>query len=199
MRHDLARTLVVLALTLVSDLSLAADPTKLDLLGFKLGITAEEVERIAQKSQFTNIRRTAGPSFEQAVALQRRELVRGQDYKGVHLIKAERKDVLIQVFFAPAPDAPRVLKIELELLPSATELRKQLLEKFAEPDKRAVREWLWGDTAEFFYARTRPYLEFQPSPSSISRPSPIGRFILADPALQKYTDEQVKSAARPGM
>ncbi len=195
MRQHLARTLAVLTLILVPNLSLAADPAKFDLLGFKLGMTADEAERVARASQFTNIRTTVGPSFDQAVALQRRELIRGQDYKGVNLLKAERKDALVQLFFTPTREAPRVFKIELELLPSAGELRKQMLLKFAEPDKRADREWLWGDTEEFFYARAKPYLEFQPSPFSPTAPRPIARFILGDPALQKQSGDAIKAAA----
>lgn len=195
MRQNVARVFVACALLLGAGPSLAADAARFELLGFKLGMTAEQVERVARDSQFTNIRKDSGPSFEQAVALQRRELVRGQDYRGIRMLKAERKDVLLQVFFAVAADAPRAFKFEIEVLPGANDLAARLTAKYAEPDKRTERAWLWGDTAEFFYARTNAYLEYHPKPFSLSGGKSIARFILVDPSINKRAEEAVKAAA----
>ena len=195
MRQNLACGLLALALFLAPDRVFAADPAKFDLLGFKLGMTAEQVERVTREAQFTNIRKDAGPSFEQAVSLQRRQLVRGQDYNGIRMLKAERKDALVQVFFVAATDAPRAFKFEIEILPAAADLPTRLTAKYAEPDKRTDRAWLWGDTAEFFYARTKAYLEYQPSPFSLSGGKSIARFILVDPSIQKEAEDAVKAAA----
>lgn len=195
MRQNVVRVLIACALLLGAGPSFASDPAKFDLLGFKLGMAAEQVERVARDAQFTNIRKDTGPSFEQAVALQRRELVRGQDYRGIRMLKAERKDVLLQVFFTATADAPRAFKFEIEILPGANDLAARLTANYAEPDKRTQRAWLWGDTAEFFYARTTAYLEYHPNPFSLSGGKSVARFILVDPSIQKRAEEAVKAAA----
>src|SRR3546814_4890823 len=61
---------------------------------------------------------------------------------------------------------------------------------FRSPGRKTEREWLWGDTATYFYARKNAYLEFQPNPISTSAQKPVAAVILADPALQNRRSEE---------
>lgn len=199
MRSALLGLLLGMAQAVIATSAWAADPSKFELLELKLGMTVADTEATAQKAGFTVAGRDPGPSFEQAVAQRRGQRVSGGAFEGVNKIKLVRDDARVEVFFAPLPDGPRAYQIAADVLKmhGGADLKADVVAKYGEPEHRGQREWLWGD-AGTFYARTKPFLEFQPAPVSATAPKPIARIILADPALQKRAQDAIASEAKKG-
>ena len=177
----------------------AVEPSSFELMEFKLGMTVSDTETVAQKAGFTVAGRDPGPSFEQAVAQRRGQRVSGGALKGVTKIKLVREDARVEVYFAPMPDGARAYKIAADVLKvqDGADLTADVVARYGQPEHQGQGKWLWGD-AGMFYARTKPYLEFQPSPVSMMRPKPLARLILGNPALQKQSGEAVAKEARKG-
>lgn len=181
----------------VADAS-AVEPSVFQVMGLKLGATADDIEAAAKKSKLTDVDITRGPSFEQAVMMAQRKMVPARDYAGVQTIRARGETAEAQVSFVPTPDGPRAVKIVYDVMPGgadAAALKARLLADHGEPDQRNDREWVWGDTA-VFYSRKGAYLEFRPNPVSAGARKPTATLILADPALQKRAQEAIASRAK---
>lgn len=174
----------------------AADPSSFQVMGLRLGMSASEVEAAGGENGFDIVGRDLAPSFKQAVAQRRGQRINGISYTGVNKIRLARDGAQVEAFFTPTPEGPRLYKVAAKVLEADkdVELAKELATKYGEPDERGEREWLWGDTGAF-YMRSKPYLEFQPKPVSATRPRPVGRLILADPALQKRAQEAIVDEA----
>jgi len=177
----------------------AADPSYFDVFGLKLGMTASEAESAAQKSGFTVAGRDRGPSFDQAVSHRRGQRVSGGAYTAVNKINLMRNDARVEVFFVPTAAGPRVYQIAANIITveDGADLTNIMIRKYGQPEHDGQREWLWGDTG-MFYARTKPFLEFQPNPTSATAPKPVGRLILCDPTLQKLSHDEITSEAGKG-
>lgn len=176
--------------------SRAADPDSFEVMGLRLGMTASEVETVADENGFDIAGRDLAPSFEQAVAQRRGQRIDGNSYSGVNKIRLVRDDARVEAFFAATPKGPRLYQVAANVFEADNDvaLAKEIIAKYGEPDERGEREWLWGDTGAF-YMRSEPYLEFQPKPVSATRPPPVGRIILADPALQKDSQKAIADEA----
>ncbi len=177
----------------------AADPSTFEVMGLKLGMTVSETQEASKQAGFTITGRDPGPSFEQAVAQKHGKRISGTAYSGVNKINLARDDARAEVFFAPTPEGPRAYQIAVDVLKVSDrdDLTADIIAKYGQPEQRGEHEWLWGDTG-MFYARTKPYLEFQPNPVSATTPKPLGRLILADPALQKRSKKAIADNARTG-
>ena len=199
MRSAFFALLLGMAEAAVAVTAWAADPSGFELMGLKLGMTVSDTQAAAQKAGFTVAGRNPGPSFEQAVAQRRGERVSGDAFNGVNKIKLVREDARVEVFFAPAPDGAKAYQIVANVLkvPNGGDFTAHVIARYGEPEHRGEREWLWGD-AGTFYGRTKPFLEFQPTPVSATAPKPVARLILADPALQKRAQDAIASAAKNG-
>lgn len=170
----------------------AADPGTFEVMGLRTGMTLAEVQRAVEQQDLGTPKLVRAPSFEQEVALARKERVAATDYKGVQTLRAGNGDRRVQVFFVATPKGPVSTKITIEVFEAVNieKLSERLITKYGPPKKKTSQEWLWGDTG-MFYARAEPYLEFQPEPVSARRPRSIGRLILADPTLQKRSREAI--------
>lgn len=177
----------------------AADLINFEVMGLKLGMTVSETEAAAQRSKFTIAGRDRGPSFGQAIAQKRGQRVSGTAYTAVNKLNLVRDDARVEVFFVPTANGPRSYQIAANIISvkDGADLADEVVAKYGEPEQRNQREWLWGDTG-MFYARSKVFLEFQPNPVSATAPKPVGRLILADPSLQKHSQEAVASEAQKG-
>lgn len=175
----------------------AADPSTFEVMGLKLGMTVSETQKISKQAGFTITGLDPGPSFEEAVAQKHGKRISGTAYSGVNKINLARDDARAEVFFAPTPEGSHAYQIAIDVLmvSDGGDLAADIIEKYGQPEQRGPREWLWGDTG-MFYARTKPYLEFQSNPVSATSPKPIGRLILANPALQKRAQDAVANEAK---
>lgn len=175
----------------------AAD--QFEIQGLHAGMSLDQVEQAVEQQKLGTPKLRRAPSFEQEVALARKRRVAVSEYDGVQTLRAGDGQRRIDVFFVPTPNGPVAAKITIEVYggTSADEFSKKLVSKFGPPDRKSDRDWLWGDTG-MFYARTKPYLEFQPKPVSATATKPVGRLILADPALQRRSQEAVANEARKG-
>ena len=162
-------------------------------------MSVSEIEAAAEKGGFAIVGRDLAPSFDQAVAQRRGQRINGNSYTGVNKIRLVRDDARVEAFFTPTPDGPRLYQVEANVLEADNDvdLGKEIIARYGDPDERGQREWLWGDTG-MFYARTKPYLEFQPDPVSATRPRPIGRLILANPAIKKRTEHAIAEEVAKG-
>lgn len=199
MRLTVFALMFCLALTHLPTAAVAADPSTFDVMGLKPGMTFDEVQTAAENNGLTISGRDPGPSFEQAVAQRRGQQMNGAVPSEVSKIDLVGDDARIEVFFVPTPEGPRAYQIAASVLKvnGGADLRASIIVKYGQPDQSRRSEWLWGDTA-IFYARTKPYLEYQPTPVSATSPKPIGRLILADPALQKDAQEAIADEATKG-
>src|SRR3546814_66784 len=137
------------------------------------------------------------PSFEQEIALARKERVAASEYKGVQTLRAKNGHKQVQIFFVAMPKQPVATKITVEVFggTSVEEFSETMVSKYGPPERKSDREWLWGDT-NVFYARTKPSLEFQPNPVSATSPKPIFRVVLADPSIEKAAKDAIAVQAR---
>lgn len=192
---------LILAVAVIATMPLAwtADPGIFEVMGLRLGMKASEVEAAGKDNGFAIVGRDLAPSFKQAVAQRRGQRIDGNTYTGVNKIRLVRGDARVEAFFTPTPAGPRLYQVAADVFEADNDvdLGKEIIAKYGEPDERGERKWLWGDTGTF-YARSEPYLEFQPRPVSATRPNPIGRLILADPVLQKRTHDTITDEAAKG-
>lgn len=198
-RPALLGLILATAITTAMPHAWAADPSSFEVLGLRLGMSASEVEAAGEKNGFDIVGRDLAPSFKQAVAQMRGQRINGNSYTGVNKIRLARDDAQVEAFFTPTPEGPRLYQVAANVLDADNdvELGKELVTKYGEPDKRGEREWLWGDTGAF-YMRSKPYFEFQPSPVSATSPHPVGRLILADPALRIRAQDAITDEAAKG-
>jgi hypothetical protein len=178
----------------------AADSSAYQVSGLRLGATVEQIQAAATENGLTTQNLVRGPSFEQAVKQAQRKLIEGRDYAGVQMIRARGVAAEAQITFAPTPEGPRAVKIVYDVLPGDTDiptLKAELLDDYGAPNQRSEREWVWGDTASF-YSRKNAYLEFRPNPVSAGVRRPIATLILANPALQKRSEEAITDEAAKG-
>lgn len=177
----------------------AADPSTFEAMGVRTGMTLPEVQRAVEQQELGPPELMRAPSFEQEIALARQEPVKAADYKGVQTLRAGNGERRMQVFFVATPRGPVATKITIEAFEgtNSKRLSETLVSRYGPPKQKTERGWIWGDTRTF-YARTAPYLEFQPNPASATRPHPVGRLILADPALQKRAQNAIINEAAKG-
>lgn len=197
MRSVFLGLLIGMLIASVAAVSRAADSSTFDLMGFKFGATPGEIEAAAKSNRLANVHITRGPSFEQAVQKARRQMVQSRNYAGIQIIRAKGDSAETEVTFAPTPDGPRAVKIVYDVMPGgigASDLEAQLVADHGEPDRKDERGWVWGDTAAF-YSRKSAYLELRPHPVSAGARKPDATLILADPALQKRSQEAITDAA----
>lgn len=189
---------VAAMLTCGAAVFLARASNTFGVMGFKLGAIVEEIEAAAKSNKLTNVHITRGPSFEQAVKKARRQMVQARDYAGVQIIRAEGDRATAVITFAPTPDGPRAVKIVYDVMPrgiDVADLEAQLVADHGQPDLEDHRSWVWGDTAAF-YSRKSAYLELRPHPVSAGARRPNATLILADPSLQKRSQDALAIEAR---
>lgn len=176
----------------------AADPSAYEVLGMKPGMTMDKIEAALRGQKLDSHKVVRAPSFEQSVALARKEPVASSTYDGVQTLRAENGSVSVQVFFVPMKDGPVAAKVTMEIFNEAGRLSETLVAKYGQPVKKSEREWLWGDAAAF-YARTKAYLEFRPNPASATARKPLAILVIGDPSLEKSSRAAVDAAAQdPG-
>jgi len=186
--------LSVLLVTGASGLQ-AADPSAYEVLGMRPGMTVSQIESALREQKLNSHKVVRAPSFEQAVALARKEPVASGTYGGVQTLRAENGSVAVQVFFVPMKDGPVAAKITTEIFSEANNFPDTLVAKYGQPAKKTEREWLWGDAATF-YARTKAYLEFRPDPASATARKPVAIIVVGDPSLEKVSGAAIGAAAR---
>lgn len=74
------------------------DPGPFEVMGIQTGMTLPEVQRAVEQQKLGPPELTRAPSFEQEVALARKEPVKATDYEGVQTLRAGNGDRRIQVF-----------------------------------------------------------------------------------------------------
>lgn len=189
-----------LALLVVSSLSssaAAADARDFDILGIRLGMTVAEVEALATANGFGENKKSSAPSFDQAVALENREPVNWQDYKGVQLLKFENDRESGQVFFVATPTGARAARISYGFYGSGVtseQMTAQVLAKYGEPDVTVDGYRVWGDTALPF-TRTKASLEYNHKPAGGFGRNNIGTLALSGPELQAESKAAITTAA----
>lgn len=175
----------------------AADAGAFDVMGIRLNMTAEEVTTIASANGFDRIKRSAAPSFDQAVAIENRQQVDFGEYAGTHTLRLENDREKVQVSFVQTPTGSRVNKIYYTFFGSGVsseQMSDQVVAKYGDPDRRGDRDWVWGDTSLRF-SRVEPYLEYSLEPASATSVKPIGTLTLADTSMQKEAKEAIRTAA----
>ena len=85
----------------------AADAGEFDVMGIRLNMTSEEVTAIASANGFDRIKRSAAPSFDQAVAIENRQQVDFSEYEGTHTLRLENDREKVQVSFVQTPTGSR--------------------------------------------------------------------------------------------
>lgn len=177
----------------------AADPSVFEVMGLRAGMTVDQVKQVVEQQELGPPKLVRAPSFEQEIALARKEHVAANEYKGVQTLRSGDGEKRVQVFFVATPKGPVSTKITVEVFggTSVEEFSETLVSRYGPPERKSDREWIWGDTG-MFYARTNPYFEFQPKPASATAPKPVARLILADPALQRHSREVIAREARKG-
>jgi hypothetical protein len=172
----------------------AGDPSAYEVLGMKPGMTVGQIETTLRKQDLDSHKVVRAPSFQQAVALARKEPVATSAYDGIQTLRAENNSVSVQVFFVPMKDGPVAAKITTEIFSEASNLSEALMAKYGQPVEKTEREWIWGDAAAF-YARKAVYLEFRPNAASASVRKPTTIVVLGDPSLDKISRAAIEAAA----
>lgn len=175
----------------------AADAGKFDVMGIRLDMTSEVVTTIASANGFDRIKRSAAPSFDQAVAIEDRQQVDAGEYAGTHTLRLENDREKVQVSFVQTPTGSRVNKVHYTFFGSGVsseQMSKQVVAKYGDPDQRGERDWVWGDTSLQF-SRVEPFLEYRLEPATATSIRPIGTLTLADPSMQKEATEAIRTAA----
>lgn len=175
--------------------SRAADLTAYEVLGMKPGMTVDQIEAMFREQDLDSLKVVRAPSFEQSVALARKEPVASSVYGGVQTIRAKNHSVSVQVFFVPMKDGPVAAKITTEIFSGANELSESLVTKYGQPAEKTEREWIWGDEAAF-YARTKAYLEFRLNPASATTRKPAAIIVTGDPSLEKSSRAAIDLATQ---
>jgi len=180
-----------------ASLAVATDARDFDILGIRLGMTVAEVEALATASGFEKIKRSAAPSFDQAVAIENREQVNWQDYTGVQKLKFENDREAVQVSLVATPTGARVFQIFYEFFGSGVtrqQMTAQVLTKYGEPDGLSGGHRLWGDTASAF-SRKNAWLEYDETTVSGFGRKNVGVLTLSGPELQAESKRAIKTAA----
>ncbi len=197
MKLALLPFLALLAVIALASPAVAADVRDFDILGIRLGMTVTEVEVLAAASGFEKIKRSAAPSFDQAVAIENREPVNWQDYKGVQLLKFENDGESVQVFFVATPTGARAARVSYGFYGSGVtseQMTAQVLAKYGEPDGMVGGYRVWGDTALPF-TRTKASLEYNHKPAGGFGRNNIGVLTLSGPELQAESKAAITTAA----
>lgn len=175
----------------------AADAGRFDVMGIRLNMTSEEVTKIASANGFDRVKRSAAPSFDQAVAIENRQQVGAGEYAGTHTLRLENDREKVQVSFVQTSTGSRVNKVYYTFFGSGVsieQMSEQVVAKYGDPDQRGERDWVWGDTSLRF-GRIEPFLEYSLEPASATSVRPIGTLTLADPSMQKESKEAIRTAA----
>ena len=197
MKLALLPFLALLAVSSLSNSAAAADARGFDIIGIRLGMTVAEVEALATANGFGEIKKSAAPSFDQAVALENRELVNWQDYKGVQLLKFENDSESVQVFFVATPTGARAARISYSFYGSGVtneQMTSRVLAKYGEPDGMVGGHRVWGDTALPF-TRSKASLEYNHKPAGGFGRKNIGTLDLSGPELQVESKRAIETAA----
>src|SRR3546814_7729294 len=82
-----------------------------------------------------------------------------RSYNGVQTLRAENGDNKVQIHFVALPEGPVAAKITVEVFSGADggALSERLVSQYGTPGRKTEREWMWGDTATYFYARKKEY------------------------------------------
>lgn len=192
MRQPISKAVTLLALLTVWGSARASDPTKFEVLGLRLGMTAEQVEK-AVREKTTKFRKdSAPPSGQHATQAGKppQARVRAMQFETDH----EKCDAL----FVQMPAGSMLQQISCAFYAGnghPTKVPSEFVQRFGEPDQREDRIWVWGDTA-FLYSRKRPYLELNVNPTSAFPPKPTAAIILADPEMKRIADEAARAGSR---
>lgn len=164
------------------------------------GMTLNQVEHALEQQGLNSPKLSRAPSFDQKAALARNERVSPSEYKGVQTLRVENGDNKVQIQFVAMPEGPVAAKITVEVFggADADALSEKFVSQYGPPGRKTDREWLWGDTAAYFYARKDAYLEFQPNPASTGLPKPVAAIVLADPGLEKRSKQAIADEAGKG-
>jgi hypothetical protein len=177
----------------------AADAGDFDILGIRLGMTADEVVMQARARGFDDVKRSPAPSFDQAVALENREQVLPRDYSGVQSMKFGNDREAAEVFLVQTPSGSQAARITYHFLGSDLNLDRMtalVVEKYGEPERKTDRYWLWGDTAEYATRRTAPYLEFDRNPLiTFTTVQPLASLTLGHNAMRDRSRQAIAEAA----
>lgn len=196
-RHAPFALMVAAGLAWAQPLNAGASAGDFDILGIKLGMTAEEVRTVAGTNGLTEKRSSPAPSFDQAVALELRERIAVPDYASVRRIEFSGEHEFVTVLFVPTETGPRVERISYGFFGpgvTADQMAERVLEKYGEPDQDGERTWVWGDTATY-HARRKPFLEYDRSPINAFGPTTVGGLDLIDPGLKAASREAIMEAA----
>lgn len=169
-----------------------------EFMGLYPGMTLDQAKRALQEQGINSPKLSRAPSFKQKVTLARNEYVSPTDYNGVQTLRAQTGDKMIQIHFVAMPEGPVAAKITVDVLggADANALSDRLVSQYGSPGRKTAREWLWGDTAKYFYARKSAYVEFRPSPVSMKLHQPVAAIVLADPAVQERSENAIAADAK---
>mgnify|MGYP005855427807 CR=1 FL=1 len=192
----------LLAATLASLMTVvtvvAGDVNSFDVMGLRIGMTADEVEAVAGSKGLAKSGAFPAPSFEQQVALGNGGRVAANDYAGLQSMTLEGEREQVEVFFFATPEGPRAWKIvyrhtSSELTREA--MAERVLKTYGPPDKEVMGRAVWGDTALPF-SRKSAWLEYDDNPPAAHGPKPVGTLTLADPAFAREMKEAVRNVVR---
>ena len=177
----------------------AADVRQFDIQSLRLGMSVDEIKEAGKKAGLGEFREVRSPSFEQSVAMKQQRSIRPTDFAGTQTLRVKLPNASIQISLVPTQQGSKAWRIVYSWLDTALSretLREEVFRRYGQPDRQIDREWLWGDTATFFDARTKPYLEFRLDPASAGVEKPLGILTLADPSMQRASREAIDSQAR---
>ena len=168
-----------------------------DILGIKLGMTAEEIRTVAGAKSLNEVRSRPAPSFDQAVALELQERITVPDYVSVRRIEFSGEREFVNVLFVPTETGPRAERISYGFFGpdvTADQMAELVLEKYGQPDQDGERTWIWGDTATY-HARKQPFLQYDRRPINAFGPETVGGLDLVDPGLKAASRMAITQAA----
>lgn len=187
------------AITLAAGSAFAGDVRQFEIQNLRLGMTVSEVKETGKKIGLGEFGEIRSPSFEQSVALSQRKSVSPGSYNGVQTMQAKSGAGSVRIGLVQTPSGSRVARISYSFLDTSLneeKLRADIVQRYGQPEARRDLEWLWGDTATFFDARTKPYLELRLNPATPGVEKPIAILTLADPTMERDTREAIQKAAQ---
>lgn len=190
----IARWIVLGAACVAGHQTQAADLAKFELEGLRLGMPADQVEKIVREHA-SKVSKLPTFSFAQSVARAKGEQQAAGAPAGVQTIHFEGSQRKCSILFAQMAAGSLMQQLSCSYFGSqqSADLKREWMKQLGEPDKRDDRAWVWGDTA-FLYSRTRAYFELNPNPPSAFPPRPIIAVVLADPAIQKSAQQAIQAA-----
>jgi hypothetical protein len=164
----------------------------------KPGLTVDQVKQTLEQQKLGTPKIFRAPSFKQQLAIARNQPISPNTYESVQRISAETSAVNVDIFFAAHPNGEVVSKVVANVFsePGGRSVFDVFTAKYGAPVRRTDHEWLWGDEAAYEYARTKPYLELQPRPASMTAKRPIAAVIIGDPTYQKSAKEALELERR---